>query len=227
MSRAALVIGGTGVMGQKIVHLLQTFAPDARVIVGAHRRTPPVSLEARPWDHDRPLAFHAALHGVDVLVDAAGPFRRDPTPAIRACIQAGVHYVDIAEPVPWLDRAREAASGASSAVIPGASTVPGLVEILVADRHRRGELGRVGAHLLMASGQPPGRGMLIGLLEPLGREITGGGRTFTRIRRRDGKWYGAFPSPTLFAGTPRGATIDLRAGFDRGAWSIACVGSPW
>lgn len=59
--------------------------------VGADLRLP-----YRVFAVDDPAAVAAALKGVDVLLNAAGPFLRTAGPLMRAAIAAGVHYLDFA-----------------------------------------------------------------------------------------------------------------------------------
>jgi short subunit dehydrogenase-like uncharacterized protein len=44
---------------------------------------------------DDPAALSAALAGVDLVLNAAGPFLRTAAPLAEACLAAGVHYLDI------------------------------------------------------------------------------------------------------------------------------------
>ena len=44
---------------------------------------------------DDPAALTAALEGVDLVLNAAGPFLHTAAPLAEACLRAGVHYLDI------------------------------------------------------------------------------------------------------------------------------------
>jgi short subunit dehydrogenase-like uncharacterized protein len=44
---------------------------------------------------DDPAALGAALAGVDLVLNAAGPFLHTAVPLAQACLDAGVHYLDI------------------------------------------------------------------------------------------------------------------------------------
>ena len=44
---------------------------------------------------DDPAALNAALAGVDLVLNAAGPFLHTAAPLAEACLAAGVHYLDI------------------------------------------------------------------------------------------------------------------------------------
>lgn len=55
-----------------------------------------LGLPSRLFPVDDPIAVTAALEGVNVLLNCAGPFMRTAEPLMRAAIAAGVHYLDIA-----------------------------------------------------------------------------------------------------------------------------------
>lgn len=55
-----------------------------------------LGLPSRVFPADNPIAVAAALDGVDVLLNCAGPFMRTAEPLMRAAIAAGIHYLDIA-----------------------------------------------------------------------------------------------------------------------------------
>ena len=68
----------------------------------AGRSAPPVSVLAerlvlshRVMDLRDPVAMEAALDDVDLVLNAAGPFLHTAAPLARACLSAGVHYLDI------------------------------------------------------------------------------------------------------------------------------------
>ncbi len=68
----------------------------------AGRTTPTVTalaerlgLPHRPLALDDPAALNAALAGVDLVLNAAGPFLNTAAPLAEACLAAGVHYLDI------------------------------------------------------------------------------------------------------------------------------------
>ena len=55
-----------------------------------------LGVAARTFALDDAGAAAAALDGVAVLLNCAGPFHRTAAPLMRACLAAGVHYLDIA-----------------------------------------------------------------------------------------------------------------------------------
>jgi hypothetical protein len=177
----------------------------------------------------------AALGGVGLLVNAVGPYAYDPSPLLRACVAAGVHYVDLADDIGWFDAVASAAakSGAEAAgvvVIPGCSTVPGLVAVLASRWAGRDDVAALSAFLSMGSANPPSRGLLAGLLAPLGRPRPGGGRWFTQRQHAtisDGRLlrFGAWPAPLPRGGLAIGkrrVPLHFYAGFDR-AWLTSAL----
>jgi hypothetical protein len=152
---------------------------------------------------------------------------------VRACVRARAHLVDLAEDVAWLravsDAARRAgAEAAGVAVVPGCSTVPGLVALLAQRFAATGDAAEISALLSLGSANPPSRGLLAGLLAPLGRKMPGG-RCFgalVRAEASDGRRLvaGSWPAPLPRAGLRVGARrVPLRfwVGFDRRALVLA------
>lgn len=54
-----------------------------------------LKLECRVFDLDDPQRIAAQLQGIKVVLLTAGPFSATSQPMVRACIQAGAHYLDI------------------------------------------------------------------------------------------------------------------------------------
>jgi hypothetical protein len=53
---------------------------------------------------DDPGALHAALDGIAVVLNAAGPFSRTAETLADACLARGIHYLDLCGEVPVLER---------------------------------------------------------------------------------------------------------------------------
>src|SRR5581483_4959505 len=104
-----LVLGATGVMGQLIVALARRLLPDVTVLRGWRRARPDLEPDSRAVDLHDPASLRAALAGVAAVINAVGPFDYDPAPLVRTCLQAGCHYVDIAETPAFLDAVETAA----------------------------------------------------------------------------------------------------------------------
>ncbi len=59
-----------------------------------------LGLESRSFPLDDPAALRRGLEGVDLVLLAAGPFVHTWRPVVEACLERGVHYLDITgEPV--------------------------------------------------------------------------------------------------------------------------------
>ena len=70
-----------------------------------------------------PAALSAALHGVDLVLNAAGPFLHTAAPLAEACLAAGAHYLDIGNELQvfrTLYDLDQRAQRAGVAIIPGA-----------------------------------------------------------------------------------------------------------
>jgi hypothetical protein len=225
-----LVVGATGELGGRVCRLLRRWTPSVRV-VGANRSGrghPDFPVHRVDVRDERSLA--PALRDVSLVVNAAGPYLYDPAPLVRACVRARVHLADLAEDLVWFGAVAEAASrcGAGSAgvaIVPGCSTVPGLVALLAQRWAARSDVAELSALLSMGTANPPSRGLLAGLLAPLGRPIPGGARCFGQIvsaETQDGRRLsgGSWPAPVPRSGLRLGARrVPLRfyAGFDRRA----------
>jgi hypothetical protein len=220
-------------MGRRIVALVRREAPELRV-VGASRHPEALGTpEARRMDLAEPAGFARALEGVRVLVHAAGPYDHDPRPLVEACLARGTDYVDLAEAPAFLARVRAAARGAvaPSRIVPGCSTVPGLVALLARRFDalpERASVARVDAHLSLGSRNPVSFGLLYGLLRPLGGEASDGTAWFRKLHRfrfADGleRGFGSYPialDDGVAVGERR-VPVRLFVGFDRGFVNLA------
>jgi NAD(P)-dependent dehydrogenase (short-subunit alcohol dehydrogenase family) len=229
-----LVVGATGELGQRVCRLLRRWTPNVRVL-GANRSGrghPDFPVQRVDVCDERSLA--PALRDVALVVDAVGPYLYDPAPLVRACVAARVHLVDLAEDLAWFGAVAGAASRAGAAeagvaVIPGCSTLPGLVALLAQRWASRADVASLSAWLSLGSANPPSRGLVTTLLAPLGRPAPGGGRCFTQLvsaDTADGRrlHFGAWPAPVPKAGLRLGARrVPLRfyVGFDRAYLTLA------
>jgi hypothetical protein len=224
---SVLVLGAGGALGRRAARLLAGGLPGARVI-GASRRGPrALGPGARAADVGDAASLAQALAGIDLVVNAVGPYAYDPAPLARACVAARAHYLDLAEDVGYQEALRGAAEAAGAgaaqvAFVPGCSTTPGLVELLARGFDPVEGLAAVDAWLALGTRNPPSEGLLRALLRPLGRPAPGGGRTFEALvwRRVDGRVraFGRYPSglpgDRVRIG-PREVPLRFHAGFDR------------
>lgn len=229
-----LVVGATGELGQRVCRLLRRWTPAVRV-VGANRSGrghPDFPVHRVDVRDERSLV--PALRDVSLVVNAAGPYLYEPAPLVRACVRARTHLVDLGDDVAWFGATAEAASRAGAAaagvaVIPGCSTVPGLVSLLAQRFAGRGDVASLSALLSLGSANRPTRALLTALLAPLGRHAPGGGRWFTQLVSAETSGgrritAGAFPAPVPQAGLRLGSRrVPLRfyTGFDRRFLTLA------
>ncbi len=66
-----------------------------RTAAGVAALAEQLGLQHRTAALDDPAALTAALDGVDLVLNAAGPFLHTAAPLAEACLRAGVHYLDI------------------------------------------------------------------------------------------------------------------------------------
>ncbi|MCP5073610.1 MAG: DUF4166 domain-containing protein [Rhodobacteraceae bacterium] len=103
-----LILGGYGVFGGRLAELLSDI-PDVEILIGGRNLNKAKAFCAAasgsavftPAKIDRSgIASALADHRPDILVDASGPFQSygaEPYSVVRACITAGVHYLDFAD----------------------------------------------------------------------------------------------------------------------------------
>jgi hypothetical protein len=105
---SVLIIGGYGTFGGRLVDLLAD-EPRLRLIVGGRslerasafcRRPSQARLEPVAFDRDSNVPDQLRKVGVDLVVDASGPFQvygDDPYRVARAALQSGANYLDLAD----------------------------------------------------------------------------------------------------------------------------------
>jgi saccharopine dehydrogenase-like NADP-dependent oxidoreductase len=141
-----LVLGGYGFFGQRISATLASTG-SLRVLVGGRdldRATAATRALGLPAEHAvrvdaRDTGLVRVLRGlrVDVLVHTAGPFQDQDYTVARAAIEAGCHYIDLADGrqfVAGVSSLAAAAAAAGVTVISGASSVPALSSAVI-DRY--------------------------------------------------------------------------------------------
>jgi len=81
-----------------------------------------LGIQYRLFAATDPAAVEATLAGIGVLLNCAGPFMHTAEPLMRACIAAGVHYLDIAAE---LDSYQLAETLDAEAIAAGVMLLPG------------------------------------------------------------------------------------------------------
>jgi len=100
----ALILGGTGLFGKQTAallareNLITEVGLASRNLENAQQAVEEISDKARAVRVDiKDLSQLASIaSGYDILVNAAGPTSEVQVPAVRAAIEAGVHYCDLA-----------------------------------------------------------------------------------------------------------------------------------
>ncbi len=196
-----LVIGGYGGFGARLCRRLAG-AGHALIVAGrSAEKAAAFSAElsdARPLAMDREGDVRAVLERErpDLVVDAAGPFQQGGYAVPRACIAAGIPYLDLADSrrfVAGIDSLDSEARAAGVAIVAGASSVPALTGA-VARRLAEGmaRVASVDIALSAANRATGGASVVAAILSYVGRPVRiwrGGRWTRTRgwqeMRRRD------------------------------------------
>lgn len=163
-----VILGGAGNFGARIVRALQA---DERIeIVVASRRSP----EA-PIDIDAPdLATRLRDLAPALVIHCIGPFQGQDYRVAQAALEAGAHYIDLADGRAFVAGFEEAlatqAQRAGRAAISGASTLPALSSAVV-DELKTGLESLESIEVVIAPGQraPRGRATLEAVFSYLGR----------------------------------------------------------
>ena len=74
-----------------------------------------LSLPSKVFSLDKPPDIAAALHGIGLVLNCAGPFSKTANPLMQACLIANAHYLDITGEIDILEGARRLDIDAKSA----------------------------------------------------------------------------------------------------------------
>jgi short subunit dehydrogenase-like uncharacterized protein len=127
MTGRLLIYGAAGFTGRLIVQ--EALARGLPVVLGGRTRASlealaaTEALEYRLAALEDPAALRSLLGGVAVLVNAAGPFRHTALALANACIERGVHYLDISgelDAIESLVALNESARNREVMLLPGA-----------------------------------------------------------------------------------------------------------
>lgn len=138
MSKRALLYGASGYTGKLIaehlgqqVDLVVAGRDEAKVRAVAD----PQGLAWRVFDLTNPLTIAAALHDIDVVLHAAGPFAVTALPMAEACLRSGTHYLDLSGEWPTFQALAElddAAQNAQIMILPGVGLTVATTDCLLA-----------------------------------------------------------------------------------------------
>ena len=178
-----LILGGYGNFGKRIAELL-TRAGVAVIVAGRDgvkagalvKSLPPGLAEAAAFDADADLAHQLSQLRPLVVINTCGPFQNADYGVARACIAAGVNYIDLADGrdfVTGITRLDAEAKQRNVAVISGASTVPALAAAVV--EHLRPGFAELDSLTCgIAPGQKAERGLATtqGILSYVGKPLS-------------------------------------------------------
>ncbi len=221
-----VVLGASGQMGSRVCRLAREH-PGVEVIDASRSG----ARGKRVYVSDR-ASLERVIRAGDLVVNCVGPFRYDPGPVVGACVSAGAHYCDLCDDAAFSAAVRaaalrSAAAAAGVAVVPGASTLPGLLALFARGLARTTSAppARFAAYLCVGSRNPVSAALLASLLGPLGRRRGAGPRWFADARdfaASDGRRLRCASYPSALAEDElaigaRRIPVSFSFGFDRAA----------
>ena len=190
---SVVVLGGYGNFGRRIVAALASDANAAghRILIAgrsserAERFAREIGGNTEPFVVDcHASSFAEALARADakIVVHTAGPFQTQDYTVPRACIEAGAHYVDLADARTFVCGIRaldEVAKQSGTLIVSGASSLPALSSAVV-DRLAR-DFSSIDSieHVITSGAIPPGLATMNGVLAYAGKPLE---------RWHDGRW---------------------------------------
>lgn len=232
-----LILGGTGVFGSRLARLL---ARDGHQITIAARSLGPAKALAKELGGTALQIVRtgdlSALHGHDVVIDAAGPFQaygEDPYRLAKAALAANAHYLDLADTAAFcagIAALDPAARAANKAAISGLSSVPAISSAAVRALAGTDCPLHIDSAILPGNRSPRGLSVMASILSQAGRPFS---------TWRAGQWVRAtgwsepqdyalsgdltrqawrieVPDIRLFPAHFGASTVDFRAGLELG-----------
>ena len=252
-----LVLGGYGTFGARAAERLARQGGIEIIVAGRSlaaaethaallARTARAKVTPARLDASRIGAREIAELRPDVLINASGPFQTQGYGVARAAIEAGVHYIDLADArafVTGISALDEAARRAGVLVVGGASTVPAL-SAAVTDAHAAhfATLSAVRMVIAPANSFDPGLATTQSILGTVGRPIalpkgnapaTGYGWQGLRRLAMPGlgaRWGGLVDVPDLDLFPQRYSglrSVEVYAALEIGAFHLALWGLSW
>ncbi len=136
-----LLIGATGVFGSRLAKLISQESGIALILAGRTEAALKklqseisATTEIALIDREQITAYNLTALHCDLVIDAAGPFFAGNTRVIEAAIEAGIHYVDLADGRAFVRdvvKFNQPALAKNIAVIVGASTIPALSHAVI------------------------------------------------------------------------------------------------
>lgn len=175
-----LIVGASGVFGSRLAERLALERGIALTLAGRTRE--PLDALARTIGTgavrtlDRNGVGPRDLAGYDLVIDAAGPFQDSADALVRACIEAGVDYLDLADGRQWVtgfaDRYDDRARAAGVSLITGASSIPALSHAVI-DRLTNGwrQIDTIRIGIFPGNRAPRGMAVVEAILSYVGRPV--------------------------------------------------------
>lgn len=178
--RSVVVLGGYGNFGRRIVAALAMQSQHRILIAGRNRleaaqlaraiggNTEPLFLDCRAPT----LAEDLMRADAKLVVHTAGPFQGQDDAVPRACIEAGAHYIDLADARAFVCGIRgldEAAKGRDTLIVSGASSLPALSSAVIDRLARAFSSIESIEHSITSGAIPPGLATMNGVLAYAGK----------------------------------------------------------
>ena len=222
-----LLLGASGTLGRRVAGDLARAAPVTELVLAArreHRLAEVAALlggaQVRSVDVADPVSLKAALDGVELVVNCAGPGYLTEEAAARACAAAGLSYLSVNadhEPVASVLALQGLARERGAVLVTGIGAAPGISNLLAAlaldalDEPRELELGLAGS-----SADGGGEATLLHLLRELSAPapVLADGRVITEAAGEAPRLV-YFPEPvgwveTFRCGRPEVLTLPRR-----------------
>jgi len=176
-----LILGGYGNFGRRIARALVT--ADIPVIIAGRDAEKAAAVahelgalaESAGFDANQELTSHLPTLAPLLLINTCGPFQTADHRIARACIESGVHYIELADGrdfVTGMTALDAQAKEKNVVVLSGASTVPGLSSAVL--EHFKPEFGSIDSLIYgISPGQRTARGLATtqGILTYVGRQL--------------------------------------------------------
>ena len=181
-----LVLGGTGHFGARICRRLARISGTELIVTSRDlfraevlvdelsERNPGATISAAALDQES-ADFEAELREINpfAVVHTAGPYQRQDYRVAHACIEAGSHYVDLADGrgfVAEFEGLHDQAVAADVLLVSGASTLPGLSSAVIGShRDRFRQIDSIEISIAPAQRTPRGLGTVAGVLSYCGQ----------------------------------------------------------
>lgn len=194
MNHTVLVLGGYGNFGQRICQTLLN-EPDIDLVVAGRRAKEAQSFAnqlgkpARAMVLDHQAAdFATRLKALKpyIVIHTSGPFQGQDYHIAQACIDAGSHYLDLADGrdyVVGISQLHQAAQQANVLIVSGASSLPALSSAVV--DHYQSSFSRLDSidYGISSGAKPPGLATMQGVFSYVGKPFR---------RWQNGTWQQVF-----------------------------------